>query len=1134
MEITETSQLREIRVISLRNKNLSYCLESMLDCYNLTIAYLQGNQIQTKDLFFLSRFKHLQKIDLSNNNISQLPSKTVFYAMKNLKIVYLHDNLIAEWADMENLTGLSNIRHLTLFNNPCAQISGYRHYMVNSIQSIQALDLHIVTDEERNSKFISQNCRVDASDRFQSLSDYMKLKMPNYFQSSTAEEHLMRLDIDVYQLCRIYEKNSPIIAIQRTFRGYRERKTVKIIKKSRDDAATKVQKIFRGWFLRLKSRRELENFAIDSGLSHLLLSQQQLRELRAALLLQKYGKKFIMNQKRKKLQFQKAIRIQALIRAFILTKRSWVDAFDIYQNPPLLYYQREQAPLLQSMGYSDEYVNQAICTKYLSIRLRDPSLVQLTDKPLTNFIRMFSLNTQLRFNKPLQNGMTDVMPHHFYSNSINGDPNQKRQFKILKNRTRYNKEKYINQQKKIRKRLRNNPNYTDQYQDLMCIYFEDHKTMIDFVNQVMMYQQTIKKPFIMYFEKTLNQIASATRIQTWYRAQKEQRKLLSYKNIDFTKANLSDMQYFYFKQFLAINDFIQDKTLYLEENIYLNLTQITSQVKTHLTFPEQNLHFDVKDKNLKAVVDPLHDIIKRYKEYTLPFWLLINLYIINDNELITINFDNLMSLIHINEDMDCDIVNYHEVCTESHMPNYKLKFVRMTFRSVEEARRRAVVLGLLTYSIMSGPNVFVKLFTQEHLEDSVSSMENILKIWKLYNIAQINPGEFVQNMMKQPHQGLILSDEDIMKLKTNQDENFALHNNYVGNRMGRRQSSYNSFQSINNFTSHIPGMIRMRLKNGLGRQILMNGSQIKNIYKDKMKMLAKSITKIQRDISSAQVSSRNEKIFGLSQQPSTERGQQLSKVIIENKSQKTMRIDHQNLDYNQAKTSRQSYREQAMTLNLNTERANNHMKTQLIKKDYFKQVKMLRDMQRVKSLIKAKHNADELRSQNLELKKSLAQSTLQVLEDKRKDIENYKEQQLIFKQIYKDEEQSQKTFLQRMVSEEKFLRQKLIERQKDYDHRDKIISRITVIKQKHNHQLKKDESTRFIQSFAQAKNMIDKKIKEGIKLKIKRNEVEANKEKVKEIKGKYHKSIQREQPASAVKCEVFEPLFLEGSLSSRY
>ena len=45
--------------------------------------------------------------------------------------------------------------------------------------------------------------------------------------------------------------------------------------------------------------------------------------------------------------------------------------------------------------------------------------------------------------------------------------------------------------------------------------------MIDFINQVMMFKQKVRKPFIMYFEKTLTQIASATRIQTWYKAIKE-------------------------------------------------------------------------------------------------------------------------------------------------------------------------------------------------------------------------------------------------------------------------------------------------------------------------------------------------------------------------------------------------------------------------------------------------------------------------------------------------------------------------------------------------------------------------------------------------------------------------------------
>ena len=36
--------------------------------------------------------------------------------------------------------------------------------------------------------------------------------------------------------------------------------------------------------------------------------------------------------------------------------------------------------------------------------------------------------------------------------------------------------------------------------------------------------------------------------------------------------------------------------------------------------------------------------------------------------------------------------------------------------------------------------------------------------------------------------------------------------------------------------------------------------------------------------------------------------------------------------------------------------------------------------------------------------------------------------------------------------------------------------------------------------------MIDRKIKEGIKLKLKRNEIDLNKVKVKEIKEKYHRS----------------------------
>ena len=122
---------------------------------------------------------------------------------------------------------------------------------------------------------------------------------------------------------------------------------------------------------------------------------------------------------------------------------------------------------------------------------------------------------------------------------------------------------------------------------------------------------------------------------------------------------------------------------------------------------------------------------------------MLNLYIIKENELITSNFDNLISIIHLNEDQECKVVNYHEVCSDSYLPNYKIKLIKLNLRSVEEARRRAAIIALLTYSLMCGPNVFVKLHTKNNLSDSPGFMENTLKLWKYYRISLIDPDNYV-------------------------------------------------------------------------------------------------------------------------------------------------------------------------------------------------------------------------------------------------------------------------------------------------------------------------------------------------------------------------------------------------------
>ena len=96
--------------------------------------------------------------------------------------------------------------HLTLFSNPVCSIPGYRHFLVNSIQSLLALDNFVITDEERIE---------DASFgyRFRGLNEFMKLYIPDYEHEASAEKHLISLDVDIYRLKRIFERNSPSILI---------------------------------------------------------------------------------------------------------------------------------------------------------------------------------------------------------------------------------------------------------------------------------------------------------------------------------------------------------------------------------------------------------------------------------------------------------------------------------------------------------------------------------------------------------------------------------------------------------------------------------------------------------------------------------------------------------------------------------------------------------------------------------------------------------------------------------------------------------------------------------------------------------------------------------------------------------
>ena len=91
--------------------------------------------------------------------------------------------------------------------------------------------------------------------------------------------------------------------------------------------------------------------------------------------------------------------------------------------------------------------------------------------------------------------------------------------------------------------------------------------------------------------------------------------------------------------------------------------------------------------------------IYRYQQYSAPRWFMMNFKVAEFDSSPYLN--NLLAFFHFNEG-DCQILPSNYVLKNGHPHidiDRNLYFLKMVCSSVEEARRRAVVLAYLTYHV---------------------------------------------------------------------------------------------------------------------------------------------------------------------------------------------------------------------------------------------------------------------------------------------------------------------------------------------------------------------------------------------------------------------------------------------------
>lgn len=290
----------------------------------------------------------LIRIDASRCSLDELPHRSVFESLHNIKVALFHQNMIRRWQDVLSLCGCPALIWLTIFQNPVAGDPTIRSVVLEEKPSILAVDHRMVTEPERLGpewdvvwSVLSRSARFGA--RLLDP-DSLDLEVNGSRRSLAFEEKddfMIRLALQEIRVMEGHHQNaSPARCIQAVWRGFHMRRSVERHKVRMVQAVRALQRGARRLLWRKDMAEYVKEYLGEIDELDLLLDAKEMLRRRALKLIEARVRRWILQRSLQRRERKAAELICRHARSCLVRRRLLYAQADLYESQTFYFPER--------------------------------------------------------------------------------------------------------------------------------------------------------------------------------------------------------------------------------------------------------------------------------------------------------------------------------------------------------------------------------------------------------------------------------------------------------------------------------------------------------------------------------------------------------------------------------------------------------------------------------------------------------------------------------------------------------------------------------------------------------------------------------------------------------------------------